>query len=233
MGVRILKFSMLLLAFNAFTNNAICQLGISIEFFPERIILDNDGESTFLSRNAGLVAVTTYFRLKNHRLEFIPYAGVYGATGNYTINGAESSINSAGFAIGSKILAYPLDFLNDCNCPTFNKSGMWFKKGFFFYLDPQFLTYKFNVDSEFTAIEDNQFSNLGMSLGLGIDFGLSAGFTLTPYTGFHTQVASFSNNSFVMNTSSGSIPLETVSSRRSNPLLIGVMLQYRLSKKRY
>ncbi len=231
MGVGLFKYALLLFVILTSGLTANSQIGISVEYFPERLTLESDGPASFMSRNAGLVSVTSYFRLKNIRLEFIPYAGVFGAVGNYTINGTESNIKSAGLAIGSKILAYPLDFLNDCDCPTFNKTGMWFKKGFFFFIDPQFLTYNYTVDSDLVSIEDNRFNNLGMSIGLGIDFGLSAGFTLTPYAAYHTQLASFSDNQFVLN--GGSIPSESFGSRRSNPLLVGILLQYRLVKRRY
>ena len=233
MGVGIFKYSLILVVFLTFTSTANSQIGMSVEYFPERLSLESDGPSSFMSRNAGLISVTSYFRLKNIRLEFIPYIGVFGALGNYTLNGTETNINSSGIAIGSKILAYPLDFLNDCDCPTFNKSGMWFKKGFFFFIDPQFLTYNYTIDSELVSIEADRFNNLGMSIGLGIDFGLSAGFTLTPYAAYHTQLASISDNQFVLNTSGGSIPLESFGSRRSNPLLVGILLQYRLVKRRY
>lgn len=229
----------------SFYSIAKAQLGVSIEYYPEQFELLRENENVLeKSRNAVLTSATTYFRLKNYRLEFIPYIGYYRGFNTETIENSAIESYSNGLAIGSKVLAYPFDFQNDCDCPTFNKSGMWLKKGFFFFVDPQFLTYNLNYENVSNTLNATinhtagKYSLVNLSVGVGIDFGLSEGITLTPYAGFHTNLYWNENTALVRQNLDGTGNWEDTTLSFSNPsfnppLTFGLLLQYRLSKRRY
>lgn len=221
------------------------QLGVSVEYYPEQFQLSREDNAPFeKNRSAILTSATTYFRLKNYRLEFIPYVGYYRGFNTEKVENSAIESYSNGFSVGSKVLAYPFDFENDCNCPTFNKSGMWLKKGFFFFVDPQFLTYSLNFQNINNTLNSTinhtagKYSFVNLSVGLGIDFGISEGITLTPYAGFHTNLYWNENTVLVRQNLDAAgdwvnTDLHFSSPSFKPPLTFGILLQYRLTKRRY
>jgi hypothetical protein len=212
-----------------FTTRA--QFGFGLDYFPERFTLESDGPESFLLRNGSLIYINGHFRLRNVRVEFLPYLGYFSSKGDYTLSGNELNVKGGGLALGSRIHFYPMDFYNDCKCPTFNKSGLWFKKGLYLYVDPQFLNYTFDRLSDLYGIEDETFSNLNTSFGIGLDMGFSSGLIISPYFAYNASILSFTDNHFVSKFSGGSQIIETLTSRKSSPLIVGIGLQYRLNYK--
>lgn len=123
-------------------------------------------------------SIDYWFRLKNHRVEFLPEIG-------YSMQKQEiATASEANSTFGLDIISftfnvniYPLDFDGDCNCPTFSKGNDFFKKGFFFQVSPGYSYYQtnFNDDVKETATAFN------IGLGLGIDLGISEFLTISPY----------------------------------------------------
>jgi hypothetical protein len=226
-----LKYYFVLLFVGVLGSNGNAQFGFGVDFFPERFTLESDGPESFLFRNGSLVYLNGYFRLRNVRIEFLPYVGYFSSKGDYTIAGNDLNVKSGGMALGSRVHFYPMDFYNDCKCPTFNKSGLWFKKGLYLYVDPQFISYKFDRLAEFYGVENEVFSNINASFGLGLDMGFSSGLIISPYFAYNASIAGLTTNHFVSKNTGGSQVLETFSSRKSSPLLVGVSLQYRLNYK--
>jgi hypothetical protein len=80
-------------------------------------------------------------------------------------------------ALGINTHFYPLDFNNDCDCPTLLKNGNPFKKGLFISIKPG-VHYNFhNVD------ERSKSGSLSPALGVGIglDMGISNRLSLSPF----------------------------------------------------
>ena len=110
-------------------------------------------------------------RLKKYRLEFYP--GVLMQV--HQIRENDQSLN---LGLSVPLAFYPLDFVNDCDCPTFSKNAFWFQKGFFIRITPSWTT---NISG--TSVEAmEQMGNLGISMGL--DFGISDLLTLSPMAGY-------------------------------------------------
>ena len=77
------------------------------------------------------LGVDYWFRLEKRRVEFMPE--IYFAHSNTAITDdvfESMNLNRIGFNLNVHL--YPLDFEEDCDCPTFSKEGPGIQKGFFF-----------------------------------------------------------------------------------------------------
>lgn len=110
-------------------------------------------------------------RLSKVRLEFLP--GINYS--NYWTD--HNQKNTVEFSL--PVIAYPLDFVNDCDCPTFSKRGEWLKKGLFIQIIPAWHTSP--------ARESTPASFFSAGIGGGIDWGISDFLTLSPYAGYEYQ----------------------------------------------
>jgi len=117
-------------------------------------------------------------RLKKYRLEFLP--GILFQS----LNADENNLQNVGITVPASF--YILDFVNDCDCPTFSKNSFWFQKGFFIRLTPSWTK---NINKSKQEIYDQLF---GAGITLGLDFGLSDLLTLTPLVGYD-QIHSISD----------------------------------------
>lgn len=129
------------------------------------------------------------FRLKNNRLEFHPGLG-YSFTffnnqeGNSGIEYDNGYFSSIDLDFNTSI--YPFDFNGDCDCPTWNKDGNLIKKGFFLEVSPGLAYQTFHLENwpseGFEGSIPLKTSNLllKLSVGAGLDIGLSEQYTLTP-----------------------------------------------------
>lgn len=72
-----------------------------------------------------------------------------------------------------------MDFGNDCNCPTFNKQGQFFKKGFHFIINPKlgYINQVFETDADPVKNNGILFS---LGAGAGIDIGINKTWTFSP-----------------------------------------------------
>lgn len=117
------------------------------------------------------------FRLKRKRMEFFPAL----MAGFGQLNYGESNIqyDELDFSFRLPIAIYPFDFNNDCNCPTFNKQGEAFRKGFYLLMMPAIHYYIKSKDKSPDNASHHSTAYSG-SLGIGIDFALSRTSTLSP-----------------------------------------------------
>ena len=162
------------------------QFGINVKYlFGQSETLD----AYYLSQD-GLQASLEYgFRLKEKRLEFHPGLGYrftfFEKKDNYSGADLRGYFNAIDLDFNTSI--YPFDFGGDCDCPTFSKDGNVIKKGFFLEVSPG-LTYQTLYREDYITIPDTwpmhpiSSSNLAwkISLGAGLDIGLTEEFTLTP-----------------------------------------------------
>ncbi len=125
------------------------------------------------------VGVDYWFRLKNHRIEFMPEVAM-GLKTNSSISG-ESGVDFSYFAFNFNTQIYVFDLEGDCDCPTFSKQGPSLNKGFFFAISPGILYNKkeITVGPNGSAIGSNQ-TNLRIGVGAGFDIGFSDLFTISP-----------------------------------------------------
>ena len=162
------------------------QIGVSAAYktFNAEDWFSLEAQSDIESYNGYNVGLDYWFRLKNQRVEFLPeisfgqYSGDYGA--------GELSAQFINFQLNTNI--YFLDFNNDCNCPTFDKGGNFFTKGFFVQLSPGYslidLENKVDTENPTSTIEDS-IGAFGFGIGAGLDFGLSKLITVTPIARIH------------------------------------------------
>lgn len=138
----------------------------------------------------GIHAALEYgFRLKSKRVEFHPGLGYRFTFFNhgdkdYSVENDYGYSNSIDLDFNTSI--YPFDFAGDCDCPTWKKEGNLIKKGFFFEVSPGLAYQTMHLEdwpSEgYEGSLPNASSNLllKISVGAGLDIGLTEEFTLTP-----------------------------------------------------
>ena len=146
-------------------------------FFEENKIEQSIQPSNSLHYSLG---PSYWFRLKSKRIEFNPAILFDYNNSNYSKNDVNAtSLSEYNFTLGIPILFYPLDFGNDCNCPTFNKSGQFFQKGFYFMLYPA-LPYSIKKINRTDSTFSKSFANFQLGIGAGIDIGINKKWTLSP-----------------------------------------------------
>ncbi len=119
-----------------------------------------------------------WFRLKNKRVEFNPALLFDYSKSNYS-NGNSNDLTEHSLVFSLPVLIYPFDFSNDCNCPTFNKSGELFKKGFHFIIYSS-LPYSVKEVSNSGNASVDLFGSYQLGLGAGLDIGINKKFTFSP-----------------------------------------------------
>jgi hypothetical protein len=126
------------------------------------------------------VGPSYWFRLKNRRIEFNPAISFDYSKSDYESNSLGNlSLEEKSFVLSLPILIYPLDFNNDCNCPTFNKGGQFFEKGFHFMIYTA-MPYTSRKITGTNSAETKSTAGFQLGLGAGIDIGLSRKWTLSP-----------------------------------------------------
>jgi len=125
-----------------------------------------------------------WFKLKNHRVEFMPelYYGLNSST-TYSLPSSRDITTShtyAGLQFNTHL--YILDFIGDCDCPTFSKEGPGIKKGFFFNVAPGVVYNQYSRTAEITGTPDPEASavNVRVAVGAGVDIGITDLLTITP-----------------------------------------------------
>ncbi|MDF1697919.1 MAG: hypothetical protein P1U56_18880 [Saprospiraceae bacterium] len=126
------------------------------------------------------LGVDYWFRLKNHRIEFMPEIAMGLKTSSVLPQtNAEASISY--FALNFNTQVYLFDLTGDCDCPTFSKQGPSLNKGFFLSITPGLLynTKEVELESTDPSLSASQV-NLRLGIGAGYDIGISDLFTITP-----------------------------------------------------
>ena len=144
-----------------------------------------------LAQNSSQFAPTDFFgggyslgldywlRLPQKRIEFYPELRytAYETQSQVIALSQDVSVNSTLLGFYANTHFYVMDFLGDCDCPTFSKQGGLFKKGFFLSLSPGVYYHKKSSD----LIAGNLESISGyLGVGLGLDIGVSDLITVTP-----------------------------------------------------
>ncbi|MBK6546497.1 MAG: hypothetical protein WAS55_06595 [Saprospiraceae bacterium] len=141
------------------------------------------------------IGPSVWFRLKNRRIEFNPSVIIDYASSKVQ-NSPDQNLTlkelNAGFTF--PILIYPLDFGNDCNCPTFNKQGQFFNKGFHFILYPAAYYLSQTLESD-QILEKNASFAYQFGIGAGIDVGINRTWTISP----SLVVSKFFNDQYLIN----------------------------------
>lgn len=125
-------------------------------------------------------SVHYWTRLKKYRVEFYP--GVLIQSHQTKEDGSNLNLG-----LSLPIAFYPLDFVNDCDCPTFSKNSFWFQKGFFIRLTSSWST---KIEG---STPDTFDQLLGTGASIGLDFGVSDLVTISPMLGY-TRLFSLSEN---------------------------------------
>ena len=114
------------------------------------------------------VRLNYWFRFKEIRVEFLPEI-IYR---NHNLDGGISA-DYTEWAIAMPTQFYLLDFISDCNCPTFSKQNDFVKKGWFISVIPEF-----GLSDQVQIGE--KVSTFRAGLGTGVDIGISDLITVTP-----------------------------------------------------
>lgn len=187
-----------------------------------KIAETTSNEKLFTSK-AGL-GLDYWFRLKKYRLEILP--ALHFQTASEELVLSDQSVGNLNwsfidFAAGFQI--YPLDFKNDCQCPTFSKQGKFLKKGLFLQLAPGIGR---SVLSS-TTVQGTQANDwIGfVRLGLGLDIGLSDLITWSPSVSYQLS-QSLDWSSYFQSQTSQNLNI-------NSGLFIAARFGFRMDKKRY
>lgn len=155
------------------------QIGISTQYliqdFPNLEMPHANNNAINTQVGFGL---SYWFRMKKVRWEITPTLYYHQGSGVDNDEGADFSQSTTSLHIQNNF--YLADFKNDCMCPTFSKQGEWIRKGFFIYAAPGFGSNQFKLNE---IKPEAQFYVYG-EIGMGMDFGLTNVFTLTPSLGY-------------------------------------------------
>jgi len=134
------------------------------------------------------VGLDYWFKLKNHRIEFMPevYYGLSTETTYPIAIGRELFLKQSYVGLQMNTHIYIMDLESDCNCPTFSKDGPSIKKGFFINIAPGAVFNMYDRNSGVTNVPNfsTQNINLRVALGVGYDIGINDLLTVTPFVNY-------------------------------------------------
>ncbi len=129
------------------------------------------------------VGIEYWFRLKKVRVEFTPELNFSQFKSDITSPlGDVFNLKSNIYGLHLNTNIYPLNFKDDCNCPTFKKDGQVIEKGFHFILSPGVNYFDLTINKDSYKTSDIVFS---AGLGVGLDVGLTDYLTVTPLVMYH------------------------------------------------
>ncbi len=151
--------------------------------------IENANMKPALSSFCDLAVGASYgIAIGNRRIEGHPT--LFGFTRMASYSADAGSFDAWGLSLQFPLSIYPLDFENGCNCPTFNKQGERFRKGFFIYLSP-------GIRKSWQRFEGSGVSfrkapvSYDAELGLGFDLGLNRKSTLRIAVGLSAQFGEY------------------------------------------
>lgn len=190
------------------------------------------------------VGLDYWFRLPNQRIEFLPtlsYGSFSGEANSLSLgdeidfSGSNLTFRLQEIGFQFKTNVYIFDLGTDCNCPTFGKQGPALHKGFFLQLAAGYSV--FWTESQlpflnFTLSEQRRQALPNLSIGAGVDFGLSNLITLSPYLHYRHYFGDFNwTETYSLTPLTILIPNE----RKANlsDFQLGMRVGIRLDKRRY
>ncbi len=160
--------------------------------------------------------INYWFRLKEYRIEFLPEITMAKSEESMLHSSLDVTAHKrTSYNFNFNVQVYPLDFLGDCNCPTFSKDGNLISKGFYWLFSPG-LT-KHTIDTEFTDLspKENQsasITSLRFGVGAGVDVGLTDLITISPFIQYSMNFG----NGWTEQYAAYDLPLPENESNRSN-----------------
>lgn len=190
----------ILICFFLFINVSSAQFGISARYTQNTVKDWNTNYQSFSNDDTKLFdsglefGVNYWFRLKNHRVEFLPEL-TYSTSNsqNLSTNVLANSHDLTSYNFNFNVQIYALDFEGDCNCPTWSKDGDLIKKGFYWLLSPGISNHTISTDFrlEDQSIDDTTITSFRLGAGLGLDIGLNDFLTISPFAMYSIN---FGNN---------------------------------------
>lgn len=160
-------------------NIASAQIGIRAGYDQNSYDGWSDAVGMDILTTGNTVGIDYWFRLKKRRIEFMPELSYSSAKSSaLLVSRDDVTANSFNFFFNTHF--YPMDFEEDCDCPTFSKDGTLISKGFFFHLAPGIGFY--TVDDG--GGMDESIIAYKFRGGVGLDIGLNDFLTLTPMVGY-------------------------------------------------
>ncbi len=189
-----MRFTFLFLFLSLLSYNKIeGQFGAQIELGPSLYSVPQDIPDYQIDNTVHYGLGPSYwFRLKHRRVEFSPTFLVLYNEANSISNAI--SLQEIQFKLAIPIHFYPMDFNDDCNCPTFNKQGQFFKKGFHFILNPAFMQSNQQYKTNSGKVKNSEYAFV-LGAGAGIDVGLNKSWTFSP----SIQISKSFNEPFLLN----------------------------------
>ena len=135
-----------------------------------------DGRNQSVFSSSYQLTLDYWLRLPNKRIEFYPNISFHQA--NTTLEGSNIDLQIRQLGAGLITHFYVLDFVGDCECPTFGKDGGILKKGLFLMTGVGADYAQKSIGIE--ALTDGNI-DIKASFGLGVDIGISNLVTVTPF----------------------------------------------------
>lgn len=172
------------------------QLGVSVKYqnnnsknWNDIYQLESGTDNSFLSSSIEY-GLNYWLRLKNQRIEFLPEL-TYGKMDATSFDASQDIYQAELTRIGLNVNVqiYPLDFFNDCNCPTFSKDGNFVTKGFYWLVAPgvtsnakkiSYTVIESGGEARKTASSDSNITP-HIGVGMGLDIGVADIFTISPF----------------------------------------------------
>ncbi len=173
------RLALILVVIGTLLDETSAQFGARLLLVQATVQADASDIGSLRGQSGVEAALHYWWRLPEHRLEFFPEV-------SYALVSVESSsplseVQRYGLSI--PVRAYVLDFVSDCDCPTFSKQNDLFKDGFFLQLSGGYFFSRANDTTTGDGTTDWS-GTLGGSLGMGLDIGLSDLVTLTPMVNY-------------------------------------------------
>ena len=108
--------------------------------------------------------------MKNKRIEIFPCIS-YALDNKSNLDNYEINLNAINLNFPTHF--YILDLGEDCNCPTFSKSGPGFEKGFFVHLSPGLSYVTTKLDDLVNETQSNNNLTFRVGVGFGLDIGIN------------------------------------------------------------
>jgi hypothetical protein len=187
-------FKLLTIIALGFTFNvSYAQIGVGFQYHQSKyetwtdVLKDAGNQDSEIFRQSFKLSLDYGFGLRQYRVNFHPELsykkGVFGDE-NLIDHDIFAELTQYGFHFRTQ--AYPLDLLSKkgMQCPSFNRGGDVFTKGWFISFQPELIYSKKELSVSPLISSDNDSGEskmiFGFGFGTGIDIGINEYFSITP-----------------------------------------------------